>query len=213
MGRYKHFGIILLLCAMLLACNEKYVVPVYGDIPIGTEISSLDDLQKLIEKYAITKIFIAPKRGDAVEIIPLSLSEITLIHDNNMWQTITTSLPPTANITDIAFIAVKSDFDKYSLSIKNGDNERNIAVYDRLKRNFTDVGMSKRNGHNAVRYMPLDRIVPLPTRAAELTAVFTNGKERTLTREQLRETLEFKLTHWQIEADTLAILRENISQQ
>jgi len=194
----------------LIGCENKPFLPIYGDIPTGTRIASVDDLQRLIDEFNITHLFFVTSDLVAVETRAENLPEIALRYDKNAWNSESSTLGRTINLRDIAYIAVRADYKRYRLALFDGnDVQRHLSVYERIKSGFTLTGESER-GIRQIRRFDADvngfsyRIM-----ADSVLTVSKSGKERFMSRAELSEKKAFHHTHWTVDADTLVIVWEN----
>jgi len=183
---------------------------VYGDIPAGTTVSSVNDLQHLIETYNITELFLVTTDFTAVSTCTQNLSEISLVHSKNVWYSTSTTLPRTINLKDIAFIAVESDYKRHQIALFDGtDRQQHLSAYERIKRDFTLVGSSARDEQRISKYSRESFTFRYQVRADSVLVIFTSGRERKLSQQEFLESLTFHKTHWTMESDTLTIVWEN----
>lgn len=211
MGRTTVYSIVLFIFMLCVkACSNKPYLPVYGDIPSGITISSLDDFSKLVQEYNITNVFLVTKDLTAVEMQVRHLSELRLVNEKNVWYSISTSLPRTVNLNDLIYIAVESDYKKYQIAFFNGnDKQEHLSAYERIKKDFRFIGTSIRSDLQIRKFMREHPYNPYQVKADSVMVVFTSGKERQFSNQDLFDRMKFNQTYWTIDADTLSIIWED----
>lgn len=210
MGRNTLYSIIsIILLLFLQGCKTKISLPVYGDITPNTEIQSKEDLNRLIEKYKITRLLFVTEDLMAVEMPAEFLSDLFfIIENNNIWHSYSNTLPRPLNLKNIKYIAVESDFQDYRLAVfRENNNQEQISAYQRIKREFSFVGAASMSNKSVNRYREGSKFrYPVSDSESDLLLVFKSGKEYLLPSKEFAKRLIFKNTHWEISGFTDEIL-------
>jgi hypothetical protein len=150
---------MLSFVAILSGCAGHQVsyttpsLPIFGDIPIGTAVETLEELISLSAEHHVNRLLIVTSDKVAVEIDIESLSYITLVYEDERWHTRTEELPITANLKDVVYIAVESAYNKNRLALFRGtDHQKHISPYSFLKRHFMIEGSSGKSKHKITKY-------------------------------------------------------------
>ncbi|MCL2064804.1 MAG: alkaline phosphatase family protein [Candidatus Cloacimonetes bacterium] len=201
MVRNRLFTSIIIFFCVFVGCRKEPTLPIFGDIPIGTSITSLDDLQELVTIHNISNIFLVTKDSIAVEMRIASLSELNIVYKKGQWDIKSETLPRTTNLKDLHYIAVESDFQDYRLALFNGvDKQEHLSAYQGIKKEFEVIGTSSMNGHSIWKYEYVSPYYYFICNADTLLTVFKNGNESFFTPTELSDILIFEKTHWKIKS-------------
>ena len=212
----KIYHSILFITLILLSCCSKPYINIYGDIPIGTKISSIEDLNKLTEIHQIRNLFIVTNDSIAVELRISSVNELNLSYNNKIWNISSETLPRTVNLKNISYIAVDSNFKNYQIAIFEGiDIQKHISAYQRIKNDFVFEASSEKNGHFVNRYnfdindsiSPYDASMSCLQNCDYLQCLFITEQGHEF--DYKEKQIFFHQTHWQIDNQVISIIWHN----
>ena len=205
------FLLLLTIFQFSVGCTKLPTLPVHGDIPIGTNIRSINDFDELAKSHLIKNILFVAHDSTAVELCPQSISEVNLINKKGEWSITSESLPRSINLKKLIFVALESNFEENRLAVFEGTERQNhLTAYQRIKMDFELEGISEKDGYSIRKYSP-NSLRPilnlhLETKHDSLLVIFKSGKEKVYHKDDLYNHISFRNTHWSICSEILTII-------
>ena len=193
---------ILLTLFIICSCVKKQYLPIYGDIPINTKVNNMTELINLSETHNVKRLLFVANDFVAVEINSSSLTELSLLVNNKQWYIQTENLPRTANLKNINYIAVESDYKEFQLSYFDGvENQTDMSAYNKIKNSFISEGASEKNGHIINKYIGSISTESKINDSQQLI-ILKNGNEI----HSSIDNIIFNHTHWTINNEIITII-------
>jgi hypothetical protein len=210
--------IFLLLLILLVSCSQPATLPVFGDIPNQTYISSLKCLQQLADQHNIRRILFTTRDNVSVEVSVNSLSEIDIKFQKETWNITSETLPQTINLRDIVHIVVESDFIDNQLALFDYINEfKYITLYNHYKSLLDFVGTSEKNDHTIRKYTLKNHDKSINQTALVLRefsrdaenflVIYHSGLEKTINKVDLK--VDMVANAWYIGEEQISIIWKN----